>query len=149
MWLFDTSPFVPRWHCGDWDEGLGLTLIRSDIAIWLAYVLIPIGGYRYAKRWGLFSDRSTCWAVWLCIAFVFLCGLTHLLNAVMFHYPLYRLLAAVEVLTAGASLGTAYALPYLCNKISVRMETNGRTEPRPAGVAGAGEDPSAPADRNE
>lgn len=47
---------------------------------------------------------------WLFGAFIILCGSTHLIDAVMFWWPGYRLSALLRVLTAIVSLGTAFAL---------------------------------------
>ena len=41
--LFDTSDFPVRWQCGNWSELLGWMHIVSDLAIWVAYMGIPIG----------------------------------------------------------------------------------------------------------
>lgn len=43
-------------------------------------------------------------------AFIFACGTTHVLDIVNIWYPLYRLNAAIMVLTAGVSIGAAVML---------------------------------------
>ena len=40
--LGDTAGFVPRKACGDWTPGLVWLHVGSDLAIWMAYVSIPL-----------------------------------------------------------------------------------------------------------
>jgi hypothetical protein len=40
--LLDTNGFPPRWHCGTWTAGHGWLPISSDLAIFGAYVAIPL-----------------------------------------------------------------------------------------------------------
>jgi PAS domain S-box-containing protein len=47
---------------------------------------------------------------WLFVAFIFLCGTGHLVDAIMFWWPGYRLLGTVKLLTALVSVGTVVAL---------------------------------------
>lgn len=106
--LFDTDGFPPRWRCGTgWTGGLGWTHILADIGIWLSYMAIPVvlGAYMLRRR-----DVPFPAVGWLFVAFIFLCGTVHLLDATMFWWPGYRLLGLVKVLTAVASAATAVAL---------------------------------------
>lgn len=105
--LFDTADWPARWHCGNWEQFHGWLYIISDMAIWVAYFAIPILLFRIiSKR----KDIPFPKILWLFIAFILLCGSTHLLDALIFWWPAYRLSALIRFLTAIVSLFTVYAL---------------------------------------
>ncbi|WP_158288374.1 sensor histidine kinase [Mucilaginibacter psychrotolerans] len=105
--LFHTSDWPARWYCGNWDQFHGWLYILSDAAIWLAYFAIPILLFRIiSKR----KDIPFPKILWLFIAFILLCGSTHLLDAIIFWWPAYRLSALIRFMTAIVSLFTVYAL---------------------------------------
>jgi len=107
--LFDTSGFPPRWHCGTgWTALHGYTHLASDLLVFAAYMTIPLVILYYLRRRG--NDLPFPRIAWLFALFIFACGTTHLLDAMMFYYPAYRLLAAAKVVTAIASWGTIFAL---------------------------------------
>jgi two-component system, chemotaxis family, sensor kinase Cph1 len=105
--LGDTSDWPPRWYCGTWSDFHGWLYIVSDLMIWLAYISIPLILIRFVllKR-GIPLKR----VFWLFGAFILLCGLTHLLDAVLFWVPIYRISALVRFLTGLVSIGTVVAL---------------------------------------
>lgn len=105
--IFLAEDWPARWVCGEWTSFHGWLYITSDIAIWLAYFVIPaIIIFFIQKRQNLpFSP-----VFWLFGAFIILCGSTHLIDAVMFWWPAYRLSALLRVLTALVSLATAFIL---------------------------------------
>ena len=106
--LFDTSDFPARWHCGHWTPVHGWFHIISDIAIAAAYSVIPLAlaGYWWLKRGELAFPRL----FWLFAAFIFSCGSTHVIEAVIFYHPIYRVSAVMKVVTALASWATVIAL---------------------------------------
>ncbi|MEC7838797.1 MAG: HAMP domain-containing sensor histidine kinase [Chlamydiota bacterium] len=111
QFLFDTSQWPPRWRCGNWTDALGYTHIISDTLIFGAYFAIPcilvylyfkIQGFKLEKVFGLFA------------LFILCCGTGHLVEAIIFYYPVYRFAGAIKVLTAIVSWMTVFALiPYL------------------------------------
>ena len=105
--LFDTSDWPPRWHCGNWTEFHGWLYIVSDILIWVAYYAIPIVIIRFITKK---QKHQFAKIGWLFAAFILACGFTHLLDALMFWYPMYRLSALVRFVTAVVSLLTLYNL---------------------------------------
>ncbi|HYO24325.1 MAG TPA: ATP-binding protein, partial [Lacipirellulaceae bacterium] len=105
--LFDTTGFPARWHCGVWSSELGWLHILSDIAIFGAYVAIPCVLAFFALRR---SDLPFPRIIWLFVAFIFACGTTHLLEAIIFWHPVYRLAGLVKLFTAVVSWGTVFAL---------------------------------------
>jgi chemotaxis family two-component system sensor kinase Cph1 len=105
--LFDTSGFMPRWYCGDWTRAHGYLHVVSDSLIWGAYTAIPIVlAYFVIRR----RDVPLNKLFWLFAAFIFFCGTTHLVDAMMFYWPAYRFLGAFKVCTAVVSWATVLAL---------------------------------------
>lgn len=105
--LFSTNDWPARWVCGEWTSFHGWLYIASDIAIWLAYFVIPaIIIFFIQKRHKL----PFLPVFWLFGAFIILCGSTHLIDAAMFYWPAYRLSGLLRFLTALVSLATAFVL---------------------------------------
>ena len=108
--LFDTQGFPPRWSCGaGWqdDPSLGWLHIASDLAIFGAYTAIPIViAYFVLRRRDLPFPR----VFWLFVIFIFACGTTHLISAIIFWKPIYRFDGLVKLITAVASWSTVAAL---------------------------------------
>ena len=105
--LFSTRGFPPRWHCGDWTDFHGWLYVASDVTIWLAYFIIPTILILFVQRR---RDVPFPPVFWLFGAFIVLCGLTHLMDAIMFWAPAYRVNALVRVTTAIVSMFTAFHL---------------------------------------
>src|SRR6202044_1671025 len=104
--LFDTSDFMPRWYCGSWTSAEGWLHICSDLAIWSAYMAIPLLlGYFVIRRRAL----PFRWMFWLFCAFIFCCGTAHLIEAIIFWKPIYRLGGVVKLATALISWTTVVA----------------------------------------
>src|SRR5262249_3157171 len=105
--LFDPSGFRPRWDCGLWTSGHGWLHILSDLAVWSAYFTIPcILVYFVLRR----KDVPFPSIFWLFGAFILACGTTHLMEAIIFWNPLYRLAGLIKLITAVVSWGTVIAL---------------------------------------
>lgn len=105
--LFDTSDFTARWQCGGWTTPHGTLHIASDLAIWGAYMAIPATlAYFIMKR----RDVPFLPIFWLFAGFIFFCGTTHLLDALIFYWPAYRFSGLVKFLTALVSWATVIAL---------------------------------------
>jgi signal transduction histidine kinase len=105
--LFNTANWPARWHCGSWSDFHGWLYIFSDLLIWASYFAIPVLLIRllrkrrdipFPKLFGLF------------VAFILLCGTTHLLDAIIFWWPAYRLSALIRFFTGLISAITVYAL---------------------------------------
>lgn len=105
--LFDTADWPPRWICGKWSDFHGWLYIFSDITIWLAYFFIPVILIWFVQK----NPRVPFLPVfWLFSLFIILCGSTHILDALMFWWPGYRLSALLRFFTAIVSLATVFAL---------------------------------------
>lgn len=105
--IFSTQYWPARWNCGKWTDFHGWLYIISDLMIWAAYFAIPFLLFRLiTKR----TDVPFPKIFWLFIAFILLCGATHLMDAVIFWWPAYRLSALLRFVTGTVSLFTVYAL---------------------------------------
>lgn len=105
--LFDTSDFPARWKCGHWTPGHGWLHILSDLGVWSAYLAIPIVlGFFLQRRKDLPFRRIFL----LFGAFIFACGTTHLMEAIIFWWPAYRLAGVIKLITAIISWTTVFAL---------------------------------------
>ena len=105
--LFDTADFPQRWHCGTWSDELGWLHIGSDLAVFASYMAIPLVLIYFLRRrpdWP-FNRFFMLFAI-----FIFACGTVHLIEAMIFWWPVYRLSGLVKLVTAAASLATAVAL---------------------------------------
>jgi signal transduction histidine kinase len=116
--LLNTEGFPPRWLCGQWTHFAGWLYIISDLAIWGAYMSIPVVLlYFIAKR----KDIPFSKIFWLFAAFIFACGSTHLLDAIMFWWPAYRLTGLIYFATAVISWLTVFELlPIIPVALSLR-----------------------------
>src|SRR6201987_5039918 len=95
--LFDTSDFPARWHCGRWTPGHGWLHILSDLGVWSAYLAIPLVLLFFALRRKNVPFR---WVFALFGAFILACGTTHLMEAIIFWWPAYRLAGVIKFGTA-------------------------------------------------
>ncbi|HEY9686561.1 MAG TPA: PAS domain S-box protein [Coleofasciculaceae cyanobacterium] len=105
--LFDVSGFPPRWFCGQWTGFHGWLYILSNVGIWAAYTSIPVWLAIFVTRR---RDVPFPAIFWLFIGFILFCGMTHLLDALVFWVPAYRVNAIVLFLTAVTSLATVGVL---------------------------------------
>ena len=109
--LFDTEGFPARWNCGIvWQEepALGWLHVFSDLAIFGAYTAIPavIAFFVLRRR----DDIPFPKIFWLFVIFIFACGTTHLIGAIIFWSPIYRFDGLVKLITAIVSWSTVAAL---------------------------------------
>ncbi|HLP98823.1 MAG TPA: EAL domain-containing protein [Sideroxyarcus sp.] len=105
-WL-GTDGFMPHGHCYLWTPELLWTFAISEAVIVLAYFSIPFGlMYFVSKR----PDIRFNWVFKLFSAFIFACGITHLLNIWTIWHPDYWLSAFAVAITAAISLAAAIML---------------------------------------
>lgn len=105
--LFDTSDFPARWNCGHWTSGHGWLHILSDLAVWGAYTTIPIALVLFAlRRKNVPRQRIYL----LFAAFILACGSVHLVEAIIFYWPIYRVSGVLKLLTAVVSWATVVAI---------------------------------------
>ncbi len=95
--LFDSSDYVPRWNCGNWTAGVGWLHVISDLATFGAYVAIPVTLLLMARRR---KDYQFLKVVWQFAAVLFACGSVHLVDAMIFWVPVYRVSGLLKLTTA-------------------------------------------------
>ena len=118
--VFDTTGFPPRWHCGRWSEWLGWLHICSDVAIFAAYMAIPVGLLWFTRqRRDLPKPLPVLF--WLFGAFILACGLGHFIEAVIFWKPIYRAAGVWKAWTATVSwLTVAWLIPAIPKALALR-----------------------------
>ncbi|MBI4563334.1 MAG: response regulator [Planctomycetes bacterium] len=79
----------------------------SDLLIWLAYLTIPALLVLFARRR---ADLPFKGVFWLFGAFLVSCGFAHLVEALTFYHPMYRLSGGMKLATAGLSWAAVLAL---------------------------------------
>lgn len=105
--VFDTADFPPRWSCGSWSAAHGWLHIIADSLIFLAYFAIPVSlAVLLVRR----RDFPFPLILALFSAFILFCGIGHLLEAVIFYVPIYRVAGLWKAGTATVSLVTAAVL---------------------------------------
>lgn len=105
--LFDPTGFTPRAHCGTgWTDALVWLHATSDLFIWLAYVSIPLVLLYFTRRRDLPFPRLFI----LFALFILACGTTHLIDALIFQFPVYRFSGLMKGVTAVVSWSTVIAL---------------------------------------
>ena len=105
--LFDTNGFMPLWSCGRWTDVHGWVYIISNLVIGLSYFAIPVMMVYFIRK----RKETPFKAVFLLFSlFIIFCGITHIIDASMFWFPLYRLNAVLLFITAIISAATVFAL---------------------------------------
>jgi signal transduction histidine kinase/ActR/RegA family two-component response regulator len=97
----------PHGHCYLWNEYLVALHAAGDLIIALAYFSIPVALAVIARRR---RDLTYNAIFWLFSAFIFLCGLTHLLAVYNIWNSAYWLSGGVKLLTAIASVSAAMVI---------------------------------------
>ncbi len=106
--LLRTDNWPPRWNCGTWSPFLGWFYIASDFLIWAAYFTIPGILFYFTRKNNLIKSYKGIFFFF--IGFILLCGLTHLIDVLIFWWPAYRVSAIIRFGTAIISIGTVFAL---------------------------------------
>lgn len=101
------SDFPARWHCGNWSEFLGWLHIISDVATFGAYFAIPGVLIYFARKR---TDFPFSKLFWLSAGFILACGTVHLIEAIIFWHPIYRVSALMKLITAVVSWVTVGTL---------------------------------------
>lgn len=120
--IFDTSDFPTRWHCGAWTRAMGWTSQWSDLMLFVAYGAIPLLLLWVWRRRRNDFGPSASFVLLLFVAFIALCGLTHLNSFLAFYWPAYRWFITVKFVAGLVSLAaTGFLWPVA--REAVRMPT--------------------------
>src|SRR5713226_7268714 len=102
-----TSDFMPHGMCYLWNRDILWLHVVSDALIFLAYLSIPIAlVYFVCKR----QDLPFSWVFVMFGIFILGCGATHAMEIWTVWHGTYRLSGLIKVITAIASIATAWAL---------------------------------------
>ena len=110
--LMDLLELGPHGMCLLWRPGLIWPTVIGDIVIAFAYFTIPALLYSMLQLRASEYGRLVRWF----IAFIFFCGLTHLIDVVTIWMPVYYLAAWVKVATAIVSCGAVLDLIRLISR---------------------------------
>jgi signal transduction histidine kinase len=106
--LFSPDSWPARWHCGRWTPFHGWLYIVSNVLIAAAYFSIPLMLFYLIRK---SKHRLPFQRVfWLFFLFILACGVTHVFDALMFWYPVYRLSAVILFATAVVSMAAVVGL---------------------------------------
>jgi signal transduction histidine kinase/ActR/RegA family two-component response regulator len=107
--------FHPHGYCYLWLPSLVTTHVLSDLSIGVSYVAIAA-----TLVWLVQKARRGLPFSWIFVAFgvfIIACGATHFMEVWTLWTPVFWLAADVKIVTAGASVATALALPPLVPKV--------------------------------
>lgn len=112
--FFAGDTLSPHGICLFWRPELIWTHVAADALIGLAYFSIPLALAVFVRSR---PDVRFGWVVWMFVAFIMLCGVTHFISIWTLWHPDYAIEAVVKAATAIASVATALALWPLLPKI--------------------------------
>lgn len=106
--LFSPDSWPARWNCGRWTPFHGWLYIISNILIAIAYFSIPLILFYVIKKT---KNKLPFQKIfWLFLIFILACGFTHVFDALMFWYPVYRMSAIALFITAVVSCAAVVGL---------------------------------------
>lgn len=108
------TQFMPHGMCYLWQPSLVITQVVSNALIALAYFSIPLLLLYFIGRR---PDIPNPLLFTLFAIFILACGTTHLLDVVTIWHPIYWVDAAVRIVTALASVGTAAVMAPLMPRL--------------------------------
>lgn len=115
--LFESN-FMPHGHCYLWKPDILWLNVLSDGVIALAYFSIPVTLLYFV------SKKRTVPFMWVFVlfgAFIFACGMTHVMGIMTVWDPVYRFEGVVKFVTAALSIGTAiFLIPIIPKALSLR-----------------------------
>lgn len=104
--LFTYSDFSPLWKNGNWTSFHGWLHIVSDLLVWSAYFVLPILICIYVRRQRKKLHFNSLYGLFA--AFIVASGATYFIDALMFWVPLFRISAAMRLITGVISWVTVY-----------------------------------------
>jgi len=103
--FFGRSGLLPHGYCITWSPTLLWSMVGADAAIAAAYFSIPLAILRFVRLRGTAPGHP--WLAGLFSAFIFACGVTHLLDIWTLWRPDYGVQVLGKLVTAAVSMGTA------------------------------------------
>ncbi len=102
--MINNASYMAHGYCLLWKPWLIVLHAGSDVLIFLAYFAIPVAIWIFLRRRKEIELRGLAL---LFAAFIFLCGLTHIVQAVTLWWPIYETQAYLKAATAIVSVITA------------------------------------------
>ena len=99
--------YLPHGYCFAWSPELLWSMVGADGVIAASYFTIPLAIASFSRKRSAGPMSSVAW---LFCAFIFACGVTHVMHIWTLWQPVYGLEAAAKVITAALSVVTAVAL---------------------------------------
>ncbi len=99
--------YLPHGYCFAWSPGVLWSMVVADAAVAAAYFSIPLGILVFVRKR---PDARFHSVALLFSAFIFACGITHLMDIWTIWKPDYELQALTKVVTASISVVTAIAV---------------------------------------
>ncbi|MEP7295059.1 MAG: PAS domain S-box protein [Burkholderiales bacterium] len=105
--LLARDGYLPHGYCFTWSPGLLGSMVTDDALIALAYFSIPVTILRFARQR---PDPTIRWVAWLFSAFIFACGITHVMDIWTIWVPDYAAQTLTKAITAAISVATAVVI---------------------------------------
>ena len=105
--LLARNGYLPHGYCFTWRPELLWSMVGADAVIAAAYFSIPIGIISFVRQR---DEPALKPLAWLFSAFIFACGVTHVLGIWTIWQPDYGAQALSKVITAVVSMATALML---------------------------------------
>jgi PAS domain S-box-containing protein len=102
--MIQDASYMAHGYCLLWKPWLVVLHAGSDLFIFAAYFAIPVAIWLFLRSR---PDLELRPLAMLFAAFIFLCGLTHLIQVATLWWPIYETQALVKVVTAAVSVTTA------------------------------------------
>src|SRR5438552_8598210 len=133
--LFSTQGFLPHGHCYLWRPEVVWLHVGSDMLIGLSYVAIS-ATLAYLVHKGR-REIPFHWMILGCGLFIVACGGTHFMEVWTLWQPRYWLSGDIKLITAAASLATAFSLPPLVPKVLAMVQDAKLSRERKQGLESA------------
>ncbi|CAN5192149.1 hypothetical protein BH11PSE9_BH11PSE9_09700 [soil metagenome] len=105
--IIGRGDYLPHGYCFTWTPSLLWAMVGADVTIAGAYFSIPLAIVTFMRRR---DEPSINWLAWLFSAFIFACGVTHVMDVWTIWQPDYALQALTKIVAAAFSLATAILL---------------------------------------
>jgi PAS domain S-box-containing protein len=106
-WLLNPAGLTAHGFCLSWAPGLIALHVASDAITGLAYFSMPLALAVFARRR---RDLSFTWMLYLFVAFILACGMTHFMSVFTLWFPAYGIEGVIKAITAFVSMGSAVVL---------------------------------------
>lgn len=105
--IFGRGAYLPHGYCFTWTPALLWSMVGADLLIAASYFSIPVAIVTFVRQR---RSQTITGLAWLFSAFIFACGLTHVMDVWTIWKADYGLQALSKTLTAVISVVTAVAL---------------------------------------